>query len=123
MKILLLVEDIQKISQILRQDSNLKIIDEYELAQDTKYTHGLIQPGYSNNIISRAANLTKIYNSNKTLCVILDQKHKNAIDKISHDVSIRVYKGNPPLRISESFIDTVDKTILEDEFIITGLVV
>ena len=121
MKILLLVEDIKKISQLLRQDSSLKVIDEFEIAQDTPYTGGVIQQNYSNYIINRAATLSKIYNSSKTLCLILDQRHRNTIDKIQHNVSIRVHKGNKPNRINSSFIDNVDKTILEDEFTIWSL--
>ena len=116
MKILLLVEDIKKISQLLRQDSSLKVIDEFEIAQDTPYTGGVIQPNYSNYIINRAATFSKIYKSSKTLCLILDQRHRNTVDKIQHDVSIRVYKGCAPHRINESFIDKVDKTIIEKDF-------
>lgn len=123
MKILLLVEDIKRISQLLRQDSSLKVIDEFEIAQDTPYTGGVIQPNYSNYIINRAATLSKIYNSSKTLCLILDQRHRNTIDKIQNDFSIRVHRGIKPNRINSCFIDKVDKTILEDEFIATGLVV
>ena len=121
MKILLLVEDIKKISQLLRQDSSFKVIDEFEIAQDTPYTGGVIQPNYSNYIINRAATLSKIYNSSKTLCLILDQRHRNTIDKIKHDVSIRVYKGNKPNRINSIFLDKVDKTILEDDFTLWSL--
>ena len=117
------MEDIKKISQLLRQDSSLKVIDEFEIAQDTPYTGGVIQPNYSNYIINRAATLSKIYNSSKTLCLILDQRHRNTIAKIQHNVSIRVHKGNKPNRINSIFLDKVDKTILEDEFIVTGLVV
>ena len=121
MKILLLVEDIKKISQLLRQDSSLKVIDEFEIAQDTPYTGGVIQPNYSNYIINRAATLSKIYKSSKTLCLILDQRHRNTIDKIQHNISIRVHKGNKPNRINSIFLDKVDKTILEDDFTLWSL--
>ena len=120
MKILLLVEDIKKISQILRQDLSLKVIDEHELSLDTPYTGGIIQPNYSNYIISRATTLSKIYNSSKTLCIIIDQKHRNTLTKIQHDISVRVYKGNKPCRLNESFIDKVNKTIFEDDFTLSN---
>lgn len=120
MKILLLVEDIKKISQILRQDLSLKVIDEHELCLDTPYTGGIIQPNYSNYIISRATTLSKIYNSSKTLCIIIDQKHRNTLTKIQHDISVRVYKGNKPRRLNESFIDKVNKTIFEDDFTLSN---
>lgn len=121
MKILLLVEDIKKISAILRQDNNLKVIDEYEISQDTHYTAGIVQPGYSNFITNRAATLCKIYKSSKTLCLILDQRHKNTVDKIQHDVSIRVYSGKKPFRLNNSFVDKVDKIILEEDFTLRSL--
>jgi hypothetical protein len=122
MKILLLVEDIAKISQLLRQDSSLKVIDEYELTEATPYTGGINQVGYSDYIVNRAANLSIIYKFNKTLCIVLDQRHKNSVDKIPHDVSIRVCKSLVPKRLIDSFIQKVDKTYLEDNFNLDGLV-
>ncbi len=116
MKILLLVEDIKKISQLLRQDSSLKVIDEFEIAQDTPYTGGVIQPNYSNYITNRAATLSKVYKASKKLCLVIDQRHRNTIDKIQHDVSIRVCKNIIPRRLSDSFTQIVDKTILENDF-------
>ena len=121
MKILFLVEDIAKISDLLRQDSNLKIIDEYEITADTPYTDKS-KPGYSDYITNRAANLSKIYKFSKTLCIVIDQRHRNTLDKIPHDVSIRVCKSTVPKRLSDSFIQKVDKIYLEDEFTIDGLV-
>jgi hypothetical protein len=123
MKILLLVEDIAKISQLLRQDSNLKVIDEHEVAEATPYTRGIHQSGYSNYIVDRAANLSKIYKFTKPLCIVLDQRHKNSVDKIPHDISIRVCKTLIPKRLSDSFTQKVDKIYLEDEFTLDGLVV
>jgi len=123
MKILLLVEDIAKISQLLRQDNNIKVIDEHEVAEATPYTGGINQPGYSNYIVERSANLSKIYKFTKPLCIVLDQRHKNTIDKIQHDVSIRVCKSLVPRRLGDSFTQKVDKIYLEDEFTIDGLVV
>jgi hypothetical protein len=123
MKILLLVEDIAKISQLLRQDNSIKVIDEHEVAEATPYTSGINQPGYSNYIVDRAANLSKIYKFTKPLCIVLDQRHKNTIDKIQHDVSIRVCKTIVPRRLSDSFTQKVDKIYLEDEFTLDGLVV
>jgi hypothetical protein len=122
MKILLLVEDIAKISQLLRQDSSIKVIDEYELTESTSYTGGINQVGYSDYIINRAINLSKIYKFNKTLCIVLDQRHKNSVDKIPHDVSIRVCKSLVPRRLGNSFTQQVDKIYLEDEFTLDGLV-
>lgn len=119
MKILLLVENIQKIAEILRQDGNLKVIDEYEMIEATPYIKGINQPRYSNNVVERATILSKIYNFKKPLCLVIDQRHKNTIDKIPHDVSIRVCKTTKPRRLSDSFTQKVTKTILEDEF--TGI--
>ena len=116
MKILLLVEDIQKISQLLRQDSSFKVIDEFEIAQDTPYTGGIIQAGYSAYITNRTANFSKIYQFSKTLCLVIDQRHKDAVNIIPHDISIRVCKTIKPKRLSDSFIYKVNKTILEDNF-------
>lgn len=121
MKILFLVEDIQKISQILRQDTNLKVIDEFEILQDTPYIGGIVQPGYSDYIINRTAIYSKVYKANKTLCLVIDQRHRNTVNKIPHDISIRVYKNNIPNRINSCFIDKVDKTILENDFLIEDL--
>ena len=121
MKILFLVEDIAKISNLLRQDSNLKIIDEYEIVADTPYTNSS-KTGYSEYITNRAANLSKIYKFSKTLCIVIDQRHRNTLDKIPHDVSIRVCKSIVPKRLSDSFIQKVDKIYLEDEFTLDGLV-
>jgi hypothetical protein len=123
MKILLLVEDIAKISQLLRQDSNFKVIDEYEVVEATPYTGGIHQSGYSNYIVDRAANLSKIYKFTKPLCIVIDQRHKNSVDKIPHDVSIRVCKSLIPKRLCDSFTQKVDKIYLEDDFTINGLVV
>jgi len=120
MKILFLVEDILKISNILRQDNNLKVIDEFEILQDTPYKGGIVQPGYSNYIINRTATYSKVYKASKTLCLVIDHKHRNAVDKIPNDVSIRVYSGNIPNRINSSFMDKVDKTILEDDFYLSS---
>lgn len=122
MKILLLVENINQISQLLRQDNRIKVIDEFEIAQDTHYTGGINQSGYSNYIVDRAANLSKIYSFTKTLCIVLDQRHKNSVDTIPHDVSIRVCKSIVAKRLSDSFIQKVDKIYLEDEFTIDGLI-
>jgi hypothetical protein len=121
MKILFLVEDIAKISNLLRQDSNLKIIDEYEIVADTPYTNSS-KAGYSEYITNRAANLSKIYKFSKTLCIVIDQRHRNTLDKIPHDVSIRVCKSIVPKRLSDSFIQKVDKIYLEDNFTLDGLV-
>jgi uncharacterized phage-like protein YoqJ len=115
MKILLLVEDIVKISQLLRQNNNFKVIDEYEMVEETPYKHGLVQPKYSDYVIDRARVFSIIYNYSKTLCLIIDQRHKNAIDKIPHDVSIRICKNIKPRRLSDSFTQTVNKTIIEKE--------
>jgi hypothetical protein len=122
MKILLLVEDIAKISQLLRQDSNLKVIDEHEMVEETSFNNGLAQPKYSDYVVDRARVLSVIYNYRKTLCIVLDQRHKNSVDKIPHDVSIRVCKSVKPRRLSDSFTQKVDKIFLEDEFTIAGLV-
>ena len=121
MKILFLVEDIAKISNLLRQDSNLKIIDEYEIVADTPYTNRS-KPGYSEYITNRASNMSKVYKFSKTLCIVIDQRHRNTIDKIPHDVSIRVCKSIVPKRLSDSFIQKVDKIYLEDEFTLDGLI-
>lgn len=122
MKILFLVEDIEKISQLLRQDTNLKVIDEFEVSQDTPYKGGVIQVGYSEYITNRVATFSKIYKASKTLCLVIDQRHNNAVDKITHDVSIRICKTIIPKRLSNSFIQKVDKIYLEDEFNLDGLI-
>ena len=121
MKILFLVEDIAKVSQLLRQDTNLKIIDEFDIAADTPYTDNS-KPGYSDYITNRASNMSKVYKFSKTLCIVVDQRHRNTLDKIPHDVSIRVCKSKIPKRLSDSFIQKVDKIYLEDEFTLDGLV-
>jgi hypothetical protein len=121
MKILFLVEDIVKVSLQLRQDTNLKIIDEYEIASDTPYTDSG-KPGYGDFIANRAAHLSKTYKFTKPLCIVIDQRHQNTLDKIPHDVSIRVCKTLVPKRLSDSFIQKVDKIYLEDDFTTDGLV-
>ena len=121
MKILFLVEDIKKVSSILRENNEYKVIDEYEMINNNKFTFGIDQPYYSDYIINRASTLSKIYNYNKPLCLVIDQRHKNTVDKIQHDVSIRVCKSLTPIRLSDSFIQSVTVTILENEFKINGL--
>ena len=121
MKILFLVEDVAKVSLMLRQDTNLKIIDEYEIASDTPYTDSS-KPGYGEFIANRASHFSKTYKFSKPLCIVLDQRHQNTLDKIPHDVSIRVCKSLVPKRLSDSFIQKVDKIFLEDEFTLDGLI-
>ena len=122
MKILFLVEDIAKISGLLRQDANLKVIDEFEISQDTPYIGGMVQPGYSEYITNRTATFSKVYKAQKTLCMVLDQRHHKPLDKIPHDVSIRVCKQLIPNKLRNSFLYSVDKIYLEDEFTLDGLV-
>jgi len=121
MKILFLVDDIKKISNILRQDTNIKVIDEYEISQDTPYQYGMVQPGYSEYILNRTATLSKVYKSQKTLCIVLDQSHSNPLNKIQHDISIIVCKEITPKRLSYCFRKDVNKTIIEDNFNLSSL--
>ena len=121
MKILILAENPQKISQILRQHSNIKVIDEVEISDATPFTGGLTQPGYSEYITNRAANLSKIFNSSKTLCLVINQGHSKAIEKIPHDQSIRIYHNSTPRRLINSFTQIVDKSYHENEFTIEKL--
>jgi hypothetical protein len=115
MKVLFLVENIQKISEIIRKNNNLKVIDEFELVEDTHFKYSFVQPGYSNFIVNRASTFSKIWRYQKTLCLILDQRH-NCIDKIPHDVSIRIYENLIPKRLSHSCNYQVDKLYNENEF-------
>lgn len=121
MKILILAENPQKISQMLRKDTNLKVIDETEISESTPFTGGLTQPGYSDYITNRAANLSKIFNFSKTLCLVINQGHLKAVEKIPHDYSIRVYHTHTPRRLTDSFTQNVNKTIIEDDFSLSNL--
>ena len=67
MKVLLLVEDIKKISSLLKQNNDIKVIDEYEIIEDTPYSYGIVQPYYSDSLIKRASTVSKIYKFNKII--------------------------------------------------------
>ena len=123
MKILILAENPQKISQLLRQDTDIKVIDELEISESTPFTGGIYQPGYSEYIINRAANFSKIYRASKILCIVIDQRHKNSLDKIPHDVSMRVYHSATPRKLFDSFDEKVNKIYYEHEFSVDSIMV
>ena len=61
MKILFLVEDMDCI-KLLESLPEIKVISETEIAADSPYANKQNKVGYSQYIVSRASNLSKIYN-------------------------------------------------------------
>jgi len=120
MKALFLVETPQCV-KLLDEISDIKIIRESELVEDTPWRHGLSQIGYSNYIVSRASNLSKIYRFSKPLAFVLDQRHHDAIDKIPYDISIRVVNDFVAKRLSDSVTYKCDKTYLANDLTLQEL--
>jgi len=120
MKILFLVESPECV-KILEEIPEIKIIRESELVEDTPWKHGLSQVGYTNYVVSRATNLGKIYRFSKPLAFVLDQRHHNAVDKIEHDLSIRVVNDLSAKRLRDSVIYKCDKTYYANDLTLQEL--
>ena len=120
MKVLFLVETPQCV-KLLEEIPDIKIIRESELVENTPWQHGLFQIGYSNYVVSRASNLSKIYRFSKPLAFVLDQRHHNAVDKITHDMSIRVINDVIAKRLHDSVLYKCDKTYYANELTLQEL--
>ena len=114
MKILFLVEDYDCV-ELLSQLPQVKIITEREIAEDSPYANKESKVGYSQYIVSRASNLSKIYKFAKPLAMVLHQSHQDAVNQVEHDTSVRIVHNKTPRRLTDSPSYSCDYTFLTRE--------
>jgi hypothetical protein len=114
MKVLFLVEDMQCI-KLLESLPEVKVITETEIAAESPYADKHLKVGYSQYIVSRAGNLSKIYKFKRPLAMVLYQNHQHAISNIQHDVSVRIIHHPIPRRLSDSSSYKCDYTFLTSD--------
>jgi hypothetical protein len=114
MKVLFLVQDMD-CAKILKNIPELKIINEREISADSPYADNYLKPGYSTYVVSRAANLSKIYRFARPLAIVLYQNHQIAVNKIPHDISIRITNHILPRRLTDIPTYRCDYTFIANE--------
>lgn len=120
MKVLFLVEDMQCI-KLLENLPDVKIITENEIVADSPYANNPHKVGYNTYIVSRASNLSKIYNFKRPLAIVLYQSNQTAVSKIPHDVSVRIVHDLIPRRLTDSPTYRCDYTFLSSELTVDTL--
>ena len=126
-KFLILAENIDEVITLCNNIffPDFKIITEYELLNDHRFSIRFSKVGYSDYIVGRASVTSKIYKFRKPLIMILDQRHQDAVQKVENIASIRIYKNDLPKRIFDAITYKTDILIKQEEFtadIINGLI-
>jgi len=114
MKVLFLVEDYDCV-ELLAKLPQVKVISETEIVDGSLYATKKNKVGYSAYVVSRAENLSKIYKFSRPLAIVLHQSHQNAVERVQHNVSVRIVHNKIPRRLSDSPTYTCDHTFLTSE--------
>ena len=114
MKILFLVEDYDCV-ELLAKLPQVKVISEAEIVAESPYKNSANKVGYSTYVVSRAESLSKIYRFARPLAMVLHQGHQHAVDRVQHDVSVRIVHNKVPRRLSDSPSYKCDHTFLTSE--------
>jgi len=114
MKVLFLVEDYDCV-ELLAKLPQVKVISEAEIIAESPYNNKQHAVGYSAYVVSRAESLSKIYRFARPLAMVLHQSHQHAVDRVQHDVSVRIVHNKAPRRLSDSPSYKCDHTFLTSE--------
>ena len=114
MKVLFLVEDADCV-ELLAKLPQVKVISEAEIIAESPYKNSVNKVGYSTYVVSRAESLSKIYKFSRPLAMVLHQSHQHAIERVQHDVSVRIVHNKAPRRVSDSPSYKCDHTFLTSD--------
>lgn len=113
-KILVMAQDVEQVVEFIRQTTDAKVISESEIADSTAYEQGWLIPGYSDFIVTRTKNLIAGYKFQRSLAVVLSQRHQTAVANIGL-TSIRVCDDVRPKRLSDAISYKTDAVITTAE--------
>jgi hypothetical protein len=111
MKVLFLVEDADCV-KLLAKLPQVKVISEAEIVAESPYKNSVNKVGYSTYVVSRAESLSKIYKFSRPLAMVLHQSHQHAVERVQHDVSVRIVHSKAPRRLTDSPSYKCDHTFL-----------
>ena len=114
MKVLFLVEDYD-CAELLANLPQVKVISEVEIVAESPYDNKQHAVGYSAYVVSRAENLSKIYKFARPLAMVLHQSHQHAVERVMHDISVRIVHSKTPRRLTDSPSYSCDYTFLTSE--------